>query len=84
VPPSTEPTPGEPTSTGDEQLSNQQYVLVILRLLLDEHRQLVHGEVVDEAGQLHSRFRDWRGMAAAVRSWIAFRRGEGDDRQSIF
>lgn len=71
MPPSAGPSQPGPTPSGDEKLSNRQYVIVILRLLLDEGSQLVHGEVVDEQGQLHGRFRDWRGMGAAVRKWYA-------------
>ena len=62
-------TSAEPT--GDKKLANRRYALVILRLLLDEDCQLVQGEVVDEAGQVQGRFRDWNSMAAAVRRWFA-------------
>ena len=50
-----------------EDLSDNQYVTLILRLLVDPEGRLVHGEVLDAVGRPCRRFRGWGGLARAVR-----------------
>ncbi len=55
------------TRSPGEDLSDDQYVTLILRLLVDPEGRLVHGEVLDAAGRPCRRFRVWSGLARAVR-----------------
>jgi len=55
----------------DERLSDKFQVTVVLRLLLGQRRQLEQGELVDLEGTTRGRFKDWRGLTKALRSWIA-------------
>jgi hypothetical protein len=60
-------------STGAEDLAEQQYVTVILRLVLGDRGGLLRGELADAAGERLSRFRGWEGLAEAIRSYLARR-----------
>lgn len=62
---------GTVTSVPSEGLQEKRYVTVILRLLLDKHGELVHGEVADMDGRVGPRFGSWDTLAAAVDSWLA-------------
>ncbi len=39
---------------------------VVLRLVLDQHGQMIHGEVVGDATTRAARFNGWRGLTRAV------------------
>lgn len=54
-------------------LRDKRYVTAILRLLLDKHGELVHGEVADMDCKSVERFVDWRDLAPAVRAWLESR-----------
>ena len=43
---------------------------VVLRLLLDGRKRLVHGEVVDTDGKMQGRFAGWRELIRLVRSYL--------------
>ena len=45
--------------------------MVVLRLVLDKHGRLMHGELVDVEGTLQQRFKGRRGLTQAVRTWLA-------------
>ena len=44
---------------------------MVLRLVLDGHGRLLHGELADVEGTLQQRFKGRRGLAQAVRTWLA-------------
>ncbi len=57
--------------TDVEPLADKQYLFVIVRLLMDKERRLVHGEVVDEAGTARKHFVEWEGLLPAIQEWLA-------------
>lgn len=67
-----------PSHSQPEPLSGKQYVIVILRLLIDEQGQLVYGEVVDRAGRSRSRFAKWSSLEKAVRNELDAIEDEND------
>ena len=61
-------------SSAIERLSDSQYVVLILRLLVDKHGQIVHGEVGGAEGQHDERwvrFRGAEGLLDAIRSRLS-------------
>ncbi len=54
-----------------ERLSDKRQVTLIMRLVLDRHGLLMHGEMADVQGTVFSRFVGWRGMVRALRAWLA-------------
>ena len=60
-----------PTSTDGNHLAEKRYVTVVLRLVLDQHGQLIHGEFIDVASMIGVRFSGWRGLIRIVRNWLA-------------
>ena len=64
-----------PTSSDRDSLGRLRYISVVVRLVVDEHRTLAHGEVIDQAGSVISRFADWDAAASALRAAVA------DDRE---
>ena len=65
-------------SSAIERLSDSQYVVLILRLLVDKHGQIVHGEVGGAAGERDERwvrFRGADGLLEAIRNRLSSGRG---------
>jgi hypothetical protein len=64
-------------SSDVERLSDRQYVVLMIRALVDCHDRLLSGEVggPDECGgpERWVRFRQPSGLADAVQSWLAGR-----------
>lgn len=54
-----------------EGLQDKRYVTVILRLLIDKHGALVHGELADTDGSAGPRFTGWPALTPAIHSWVA-------------
>ena len=69
------PTVDQPSDV--EHLHDHQYVVLLMRALVDSHNQLLSGEVggPDEYGgpERWVRFREPSGLAQAVQSWLAGR-----------
>ena len=64
-------------SSDVERLSDCHYVVLILRLLVDKHGQIVHGEVGGAAGERDERwvrFRGADGLLGAI--WTRLSSGE--------
>ena len=59
-----------PTSPNGNHLADKRYITVVLRLVLDEHGRLTHGQLVDVANGRKRRFIGWRGLVQAVRNWL--------------
>ena len=55
----------------ENHLADRRYVSVVLRLVLDRHGQMIHGEVVGDATTRPARFSGWRGLTRAVQVWLA-------------
>ena len=53
-----------------EGLQEKRYITVILRLLVDRHGSLVHGEVADMDGRTGPRFAGWPALTPAVHEWL--------------
>lgn len=60
-----------PTQPDRNHLADKRYATVVLRLVLDKHGRLMHGELVDVEGTLQQRFKGRRGLTQAVRTWLA-------------
>jgi hypothetical protein len=59
-----------PQPPAENHLADRHYVSVVLRLVLDQHRQMIHGEVVGDATMRPIRFSGWRGLTRALRAWL--------------
>jgi hypothetical protein len=55
-----------------------RYVTVIVRLVVDERRLLSHGEIIDQAGDVISRFATWEAAISGLRAAVA---DEGEDQK---
>ena len=60
-----------PEPPAENHLADRRYVSVVLRLVLDEHGLLIHGEVVGDATTRPARFSGWPGLTRALQAWLA-------------
>jgi hypothetical protein len=51
-------------------LDERRDLAVIVRMVVDERSQLVHGELVDLEGKSHGRFTEWDDLIRLMRSWL--------------
>ena len=58
---------------GEEKLAQSTYVTVVLRVVLDRRKGLVHGDLVDIEGAPLQHFVGWRGLVRTVRGWLDHR-----------
>ena len=56
---------------GPDALAERRQLVVILRLVTAATGRLLYGEVIDVETGPTGRFVGWRGLTAAVRSWLA-------------
>ena len=56
--------------SSEDRLSDQRYVTVTLRLLIDQRGRPARGEIVDWAVGSRGRFVGWRGLARALRALL--------------
>ncbi|MBK9942295.1 MAG: hypothetical protein IPP13_11830 [Kouleothrix sp.] len=66
-----------PQPPGENHLADRRYVSLVLRLVLDQHGQMIHGEVVGDANARPTRFSGWRGLTRAVQIWLAHQEQDG-------
>jgi len=59
-----------PQSPAENHLTNRRYVSVVLRLVLDQHGRMIHGELVGDANTRPTRFSGWRGLTRALQAWL--------------
>jgi hypothetical protein len=59
-----------PQPPAENHLADRRYVSVVLRLVLDQHGQMIHGELVGDANTPPARFSGWRGLTRAVQVWL--------------
>jgi hypothetical protein len=57
---------GEP----GEQLRERRTYVVVLSLLIDQHQQLIQGELADPISDTRMRFVGWRGLVKVLRAWL--------------
>ena len=50
---------------------------VVLRLVLDQHGQMLHGEVVGDVNTRPARFSGWLGLTRALQAWLTRHEQEG-------
>jgi len=55
----------------ENHLADRRYVSVVVRLVLDHHGQMIHGEIVGDANTGPARFSGWRGLTRALQAWLA-------------
>jgi hypothetical protein len=59
------------TGIGDtERLGERSVVTAVVRVVLDDHGDIRHGELVDAETGETERFIGWEGMVSAVRRWL--------------
>ncbi len=56
-------------------ISEKRYVTVVVRMVIDQREQLVHGEIVDVDGIGQGRFAGWRGLIRTMRDFLAKQQG---------
>jgi len=59
-----------PQPPAENHLADRRYVSVVLRLVLDQHGQMIHGEVIGDATTRPARFSGWRGLPPALQAWL--------------
>jgi hypothetical protein len=57
-------------TVGEENLARSTYVTVVLRVVLDGRKGLIHGDLVDLEGAPLRHFVGWRGLMQTVRGWL--------------
>jgi len=57
-------------TVGEENLARTTYVTVILRVVVDGRKGVVHGDLVDLEGAPLRHFVGWRGLTRTVRGWL--------------
>ena len=65
------------TREHENDLTEQHYATLILRLILDRHGRLVYGDMMDAANTRQEHFVGNHGLFQAVRTWLA---QQEDDR----
>jgi hypothetical protein len=58
------------SSCNGEALARKRTVVAVLRLVVEGHGGLVHGEVVTASGRVVARFRTWTDLLPAVQEWL--------------
>ena len=53
-----------------EHLSDIQYRTVVVRVAMNDRRQIVLGELIDTASTQTTRFKTWRGLIQALSHWL--------------
>ena len=59
-----------PSARRHEQLSDMHYRTVVLRVVVNKHRQIVQGELIDSVSVQTTRFKNWRGLIRALSGWL--------------
>ncbi len=59
------------THSHSNHLSDKHQVTVVIRLVLDRHGKLMHGELVDVKTKSQGRFANWTGLVRTLREWLA-------------
>jgi len=54
----------------ENNLTERYYVTLIVRLMVDHHGQLIHGEMVDATNTFRERFTGRHGLIEAVQTWL--------------
>ena len=70
-----------PPPPTESELADKRLVTAILRLVLDRHGRLLHGEVVDVQSRSHGRFIGWRGLTQALRTWLDTTIQDGEQQE---
>lgn len=68
-----------PTPPNGNHLTDKRYITIVLRLAVDEHGRVTHGQLVDVANGRKQRFVGWRGLVQVVRGWLG-----GQEQESRF
>jgi hypothetical protein len=48
-------------------------------LVLDQHGQMIHGEVVGDVTKRPARFRGWSGLTSVLQAWLVRQEQDGAD-----
>lgn len=68
-----------PHPPAENHLADRRYVSVVVRLVLDQHGKMIHGEVVGDPNVRPARFSGWRGLTRALQSWLMRHEQNGAD-----
>ncbi len=58
------------SKTRKERLSDVHHVTLIMRFVLNEQGQILHGELVDPQSTGIRRFKAWNGLISALSAWL--------------
>ena len=59
-----------PMPLNGNHLADKRYITVVLRLVVDEHGRVTHGQLIEVSNGHKQRFKGWRGLVWAVRGWL--------------
>ena len=62
--------PVPPPSHAWERLAEKRNLALVVRMVVDQRNQLVHGELVDLDGTSHGRFTEWDNLIRLIRIWL--------------
>jgi hypothetical protein len=62
---------GLPEIPPDDSLSAKRHVTLILRVLLDRHGRVDHGEMLEADGNPVARFLGSEGLVRTIRAWLS-------------
>lgn len=68
-----------PSSRSSEHLSGKEYVTLVLRVVVNDRRQIVQGELIDAVSTQTIHFRKWRGLLRAISGWLKNRSARSAD-----
>lgn len=63
---------------GNNHLADTSYTTIIVRVVLNDHGQIIHGELVDVESPQAKRFKNWSGLIRALSQCLKTRTKLGD------
>jgi hypothetical protein len=69
--------------TNDNTLVERHYVTLIVRLLVDQHGQMINGEMVDVTDRFRKHFVDEQGLIGGVHTWLTQQERGSDGPQFL-
>jgi L-fucose isomerase-like protein len=70
--------------SSENNLTERYYVTLIVRLMVDHHGQLIHGEMVDATNTFRERFIGRHGLIDTMQTWLTRQeRGGADGPQTL-
>lgn len=63
----------------ESNLAKQHYVTLIVRLMIDDQGQVIHGEMMDDSRTLRKRFTSGAGLISLIQAWLTTHKPDDGD-----